>query len=109
MADLRSNLVPEPMRSINSAGFTGAYQAVGTPLSQTSRVLVFVNNTGVAVTVSWNGVDDALILLTGNTFLFNQNSNAVAGSTYVTSANTQFYVKGAASVGLFYISSFYAV
>lgn len=107
MADLRSNLVPEAMRSINSAGFTNLYQPVGTPLAQPSRVLIFVNNTGVAVTVSWNGTDDAFILLAGNSFVFDENANAVSNATYITPANTQFYVKGVASTGLFYISSFY--
>jgi hypothetical protein len=71
-------------------------------------VLIFVNNTGVLVTISWNGTDDHVVLLAGNSFVFDENSNAVANATFATSANTQFFVKGAASTGLFYISTFYA-
>lgn len=107
MADLRQILLPEPMRSINSASFTGSYQAVGTPLAQPSRALLFINNSGVLVTVSWDGVNDAFVLLPGAGFAFDENANAVASTQFVTRAGTQFYVKGSASTGFVYISTFY--
>ncbi len=107
MPDYRQKLLPETMRSINSASFTGSYQAIGTPLSQPSRVLLFVNNSGVIVTISWDGVNDAFVLLPGAGFAFDENANAVSSAVYETSAGTQFYAKGIASTGLVYLSSFY--
>lgn len=109
MPNFESKLLPETMRSINSASFTGSYQALGTPLDHASRVLLFVNNTGVNVTVSWNGTTDALLLLPGAGFALDENANAVSSAEYVTSAGTQFYVKGVASTGLVYLTSFYVV
>lgn len=108
MPEVKQRLMPEPMRSINSASFTGSYQALGSVLSHPSRKLIFVNNSGVLVTVSWDGVNDAFPLLAGSTVILDENDGAVASCVYVTSAGTQFYVKGSASSGLVYISTFYA-
>lgn len=108
MSEIKQKLLPEPMRSINSASFTGSYQAIGTPLANASRILLFVNNSGVNVTISFDGSNDAFILLPGAGFTIDENSNAVSSSVYETAAGTQFYAKGSASTGLVYISSFYA-
>lgn len=114
MPDIRSRLLPEPMRMINSASFTGSFMPftdaliAPSPITFPSRVLLFVNNCGVIVTISWDGVNDAFVLLPGAGFAFDENSNAVPQSTFVTSAGTQFYAKGVASTGFVYLSTFYA-
>lgn len=48
----------ETLRTIDSATFTGSYQAVGTVLTNPSVLLKIVNNSLVAVTISYNGVND---------------------------------------------------
>ncbi len=113
MPDYRSHLLPEPMRSVNSASFDGTYKPFRdsgnniSPTTYASRVLLFVNDTGVNVTISWDGTNDALVLLPGAGFTLDENANAVAGTTLVTIAGTQFYAKGAASTGLVYLTTFY--
>lgn len=114
MPDVKSRLLPEPMRSINSASFTGSYMpfldslAVASPITNPSRVLLFVNNSGVNVTISWDGTNDAFVLLPGAGFALDENANAVPQATFMTSAQTQFYAKGVASTGFVYLSTFYA-
>ncbi len=108
MPEVKERLLPETLRSIDSATFTGSYQAVGTPLAFPSRMLVFVNNSGVIVIVSWDGTNDHLPCLPGSSIVLDEESNAVSNCIYDTAKATQFYVKGAASTGLFYLSTFYA-
>ena len=104
----QQKFTPETIRSIDSATFTGSYQALGTPLAHPSRMLIFVNNSGVLVTVSWDGVNDHMVLLAGATVVLDETSNAVSLAVLDTYASTQFYVKGSASTGLVYLSTFYA-
>jgi hypothetical protein len=114
MSDYQQKLFPEPMRTINSASFTGSYMpfldavAAPSPITNPSRVLLFVNNTGVNVTISWDGVDDHVLLLPGAGFALDETANAVSNAPLSTSAKTQFYAKGVASTGLVYLSTFYA-
>lgn len=108
MPEIKNKLLPEAMRSINSASFTGSYQAIGSVLQFPSRLLLFVNNSGVNVTISWDGTNDAFVLLPGAGFAIDENANAVSTCVYETAAGTQFYAKGSASTGLVYLSSFYA-
>jgi hypothetical protein len=102
------------MRSINSASFTGSYMPflnaslVASPITNPSRVLLFVNNTGVNVFISWNGVDDHVVLLPGAGFALDETANAVSNAILATVAKTQFYARGVASTGSVYLSTFYA-
>ncbi len=114
MPDYKSRLLPEPMRMINSASFTGSYMPftdaliVASPITNPSRVVLFVNNTGVNVTISWDGVNDAFVLLPGSGFVLDESANSVANATLATAAGTQFYAKGVAATGFVYLSTFYA-
>lgn len=114
MPDYRQKLLPEPMRMINSASFNGTFLPFtdallfDSPITNPSRVLLFVNNSGVSVTISWDGTNDAFVLLAGAAFTFDESANAVANAVLVTSAGTQFYAKGVASTGFVYLSTFYA-
>jgi hypothetical protein len=108
MPNYSGRLLPETMRSINSASFTGSYQTLGTVLAHPSRMLIFVNNSGVLVTISWDGTNDAFVILPGAAVILDETSNAVSGAVLASAQGTQFYAKGAASVGLVYLSTFYA-
>lgn len=110
-------LVPEPERHFPGASLTTAYQAIldatsaASPISNPSSMVVMVNNTGVLIKVSWDGVNDHLTLVAGATLVMDENSNAVSNSEYKTKAGTQFFVKvptAGAGTDNFYFSTFYS-
>jgi hypothetical protein len=97
---------PETLRSINSATFTGAYQVVGSPLGKPIRIIRFKNNSSVPVTISWDGVNDHIHLLAEESEEWNitaNRSNVESNQSLFIAIGTQFYVKGAAGIGLVYI------
>jgi hypothetical protein len=94
---------PDALRSIDSATFTGAYQAVGAPLSRNVRLVKFINNSTMSVKVSWDGIVDNDFVPANSFALYDITSDKVKDDGWFISTGTQFYVKGAAGVGLFYI------
>ena len=101
-------VLPEALRSRDSATFTGSYQTLGTPLEFPSRLLVIKNNSTVAVTISWDGTTDADVLPSGTFVVLDFCANRVADAPLVVAALTQLYVKGSAGTGSVYLSSYYA-
>lgn len=107
MPSLSTVLLPDPLRSINSATFTGSYQALGTPLTNGARIIKFTNASSVAATISWNGVDDHEYL-PANSFVLIDVSGARENAQFLeVQSGTQFYIKGSAGSGLFYLSVYY--
>lgn len=100
-------ILPEAVRSINSAAFTGAYQALGVPTTKPIRIIKFYNDSNVDVTVSWDGVLDHDVIPTKSWIVYPITASETVGSgsqgIYI-KKGTQFYVKGAAGIGLFYLS-----
>jgi hypothetical protein len=109
MGALSTKIFPDAIRSIDSATFTGSYQAVGTKLTYPTRIVKFTNNSTVLVTVSWNGTSDHEILPAGSFLLLDVSSDRETSGIFEIGANTQFYVKGSAGTGSFYISTYYGV
>lgn len=95
--------LPDALRSIDSATFTGAYQAVGVPLTRRIRLVKFLNNSSVPVTVSWDGVTDHDYIPANSFALYDVTTNELFSQGWFVANKTQFYVKGAAGVRLFYI------
>lgn len=95
----------EPLRSIDSATLTGAYQAIGTPLTHPAYILKLVNNSTVLVTISINGTSDVDVAPANSFWLYDED----AGNRFhpAISAGTQIYVKGSAGTGLIYLVSQY--
>ena len=58
MSSLGVRVFYEALRSINSATFTGVYQALGTVLAHNPFLIKMVNNSTVPVTVSIDGIVD---------------------------------------------------
>jgi hypothetical protein len=111
MSNLGVKAVFENLRSIDSATFTGAYQAVGTPLANPAVLMKLVNNSSVVVTVSTDGVNDKDILPGTSFTLYDFSSDAQdvsSGGRLALPQGTQIYVKGTASTGLFYVVVIYA-
>lgn len=101
-------ILPEPLRSRDSATFTGSYQTLGTPITNPSKIMKVTNNSAVLVTLSWDGISDHEILPSGSFILLDFTSNAGVAGLLVAAANTQFYIKGTASTGSVYLSTYHA-
>lgn len=104
---LSQNLYPNPLKSINSATFTGSYQALGTSLENSCRIVKFTNTSNVSVTVSWDGVNDHEILPASSFLLLDVSANREKADICEIPKGTQFLVKGSAGVGLVYVSSYF--
>lgn len=107
MTGLSTTILPDTIRSIDTASLAGSYLPIGTALTHGGRILKFTNLSNVTVTISWDGINDNEILAT-NTSIILDVSAARENSNYLEVQNgTQFYAKSAAGVGLFYISVYY--
>lgn len=108
MPDFRERLLPEALRS-RAAPFSGSYQAIGTPITNQSRIIKLTNTSDVEVLISWNGMDDHEIIPSGGFLLLDCSSNAANPGILVAAAGTQFYAKGTAgTTGSVYLSTYYA-
>lgn len=95
-------LLPEALRSIDSASFTGSYQTLGTPLDHPARLIKFVNNSNVDVTISWDGSTDHDFLPASSAVVYDvaTNRQAISGVGQLLIADqTQFYASGGAGGG----------
>src|SRR5689334_25071135 len=94
----------DTIRSIDSATFTGSYQALGTALTHPASIVKIVNNSGVLVTISTNGINDMDVVSNTGFVLYDITTNAPnADNTLFFRAGTQFLFKGAASSGFVYL------
>ena len=108
MSSLSVRVFYEALRSINSATFTGSYQALGTPLLHNPFLIKMVNASTVPVTVSIDGVTDHDICPEGAFYLYDEGANSSREGGLAISKNTQVWVKGAAGVGNVYLVVQYA-
>ncbi len=97
------NATADTIRSIDSATFTGAYQAVGIALTRPIRLIKFVNDSSVPVTVSWDGTHDNDFLPANSFSLYDLTANEAKEDGLFVQEGTQFYAKGAAGTRSFYI------
>jgi len=110
MASFTKKLVYDTLRSIDSATFTGSYQALGTPLANPSSIVKIVNNSDVLVTISVNGTSDHDVVPGTSFTLYDVSANSLSesGSIFIP-VSTQYYVKGSAGTGLVYLVVQYVV
>lgn len=100
----------ETLRSIDSATFTGSYQALGTPLAHASYICKLVNNSTMLVTISIDGTTDVDIAPANSFWLYDESKNLSGIGPFVTlPQGTQFYVKGSAGTGSVYLVSQYII
>ena len=103
MGNLGIRVFHEALRSINSAGFTGAYQALGIVLAHNPFLWKIVNVSTVTVTISLDGVVDHDICPAGSFFLYDEGANASREGGLTVAKGTQIWVKGAAGLGFVYL------
>lgn len=99
----------EIRRSIDSATFTGSYQAVGGPLLYPSYICKLVNASTVLVDISIDGVNDYDVAPAGSFWLYDEGKVGLSSGLPSLPAGTQIYVKAAAGTGLVYLVSQYIV
>lgn len=99
----------ETLRSIDSATFTGSYQALGTATLHPASIVKVVNNSSVLVTISIDGTTDCDILPANSFFLYDYTTNSPRSNSVYDPQGTQYFVKGVASTGLVYLVVQYIV
>lgn len=104
-----SRVTWETLRSIDSATFTGSYQALGTALSNPAYKVKLVNNSSVLVTISIDGATDIDVAPANSFWLYDESNSGERGQYPAVRANTQFYVKGSAGTGSVYLAVQYIV
>jgi hypothetical protein len=107
----KNKVLPIPLSSIDSATFTGAYQLLSGAAGITNPAIMLhiVNNANVPITISYDGTNDHDFLLAATDRELNFQSNASPQNyAAVLAQGTKVYVKGAAGVGLVYLSGWYS-
>lgn len=108
---VRNSVSAIAMGSINSAGFTGAYQLISAAggLPQACFLLRFVNDSDRIVTISYDGATDNDIIPIDAHFELNPQSNSQPNNFICLFPKGQkVYVKGAAGgTGLIYLAGYY--
>ncbi len=84
----------ETLRVLDATTLSGAYQALGTPLSHPAYIIKMVNTSDQTVTVSIDGATDIDVCPAGGFWLYDEYKS-IARESYPSGA--QFYVKGAAA------------
>ncbi len=103
-------LLYEVRRSIDSATFTGSYQALGIPLAHPGAIVKVCNNSTVLVDISVDGTNDHDVAPANSFWLYDAVSNLPHGTDAIfIPKGRQYYVKGSAGVGLVYLVVQYIV
>jgi hypothetical protein len=100
---LTQRLEWENLRSIDSATFTGVYQALSTPFAHPAYKVKLVNNSNVLVTISDDGINDKDIAPANSFWLYDETMMVQFGAFPFLPQGTQISVKGSAGVGLVYL------
>ena len=97
------------LTSIDSATFTGAYQAVNAAgLSKNCFMIRLTNNSNKDITVSYNGTTDHDFVKAGASIQLEFQTNSQPNNLIANmAAGTIVYVKGAAGTGLVYLAGYY--
>jgi len=95
----------ETIRSIDSATFSGSYQALGAPLAHPASLVKLVNNSNVLISISIDGVNQHDVAPSNSFWLYDVTANTPANGddAIFEPQGRQFYVKGSASTGLVYL------
>lgn len=101
-------LAYESIKSIDSATFTGSYQAIGSASTHPARIFKIVNNSNVDVTISTDGINDKDFLPASTFVLYDIGTNRGNSASEINLPPTQFYAKSGAGTGSVYVVIMYA-
>lgn len=99
----------ETLRSIDSATFTGMYQALGTPLQNPSYICKLVNNSTVLITISIDGTNAVDVAPAGSFWLYDESKAGLNASAPSLPAGTQLMVSGSVGTGSVYLITQYII
>lgn len=99
----------ETLRTIDSATFTGSYQALGGPLLHPSYKCKLINNSNVLVTISNDGITDKDVAPGNSFWLYDEGTVGQSGAYPALPQGTQISVKGSVGVGSVYLVSQYII
>ncbi len=106
----KNKVLPIPLTSIDSATFTGSYQLLSGAAGITNPAIMLhiANNSNVGVTISYDGTNDHDFLIAAQQRELDFQTNALPQHyEAVLAQGTKVYVKGAAGIGLVYLSGWY--
>lgn len=96
-------------RSLAATSFNGTYQNIGSALTQNPVVIVFDNQTDVAVPLSVDGANTWKTFSAGEAFVLDLRANHGNAANYTIDIGTQFSTNAALGTsGSFRISIIYA-
>jgi hypothetical protein len=97
----------DALRVVAFGSITGSYTPVGTAFTHIMRTIRFVNTTDADVLISFDTVNDNIIVPAGSFVLYDCTTNREESLSYfVFSIGTQVFIKqssGAPSKGSFYV------
>lgn len=99
----------ENLRSIDSATFTGSFQAVGGPLLFPSYICKLVNNSDVLVSVSVDGINAVDVAPANSFWLYDEGKVGRDSAFPALSKGTQVFVSGSVGTGSVYLVTQYIV
>lgn len=95
--------------SYDSSGGDSTYQAFDAALTQNPSIIIFDNQSNVAVTISDDGEEDFKTFAANAALVLDMRANrGIPAEDFTWASGTQFYGKSAAGAGNFYISYIYA-
>lgn len=116
-SNLSVRILPEAVLTETGAliaAGAGAYVAIGTPLENPSRLVLFQNGTDGDVMISFDGVTDHMPVFLGAFVLLDVTTNrSNTGGAFNVGEGTQFWARNLGgsytdpTTGEFFISSFY--
>lgn len=106
---VKNKVLAIPLTSIDSATFTGMYQAINTGgLARPCFLVRIINDSNTDITVSGDGVTDNDFVRAGETAQFNFQTNSQPNNNMAFLAQgTVIYVKGAAGIGNIYLAAYF--
>ena len=110
-SSLAVKVLPEIERSAAFGAITAGFLPLGTPTEHPAIQVAFQNQTDVTLSFSWDGVNSAISLAAGTSYVFDVQANKGVANALMIAQGTQFYVRqaaGAPTLGSAFISVFYA-
>lgn len=93
-----------PDESSRAGPFSGAYQTLGSVLSDPPIMIIFDNQSDVSVEVSVNGSSTWKTFVAGEALVLDMRANKGHAHSFSLPVGTQIYVKGTAGTGSFRMS-----
>jgi hypothetical protein len=108
---LSVRMYPEVMRTLAFGSISGTYIGLGTPLENPSLQLIVQNLTDQSITLSWDGINDHLILSSGCAWDSDNTSNRAREQGLYMPQGQRFYVAlvgdTSPTLGGVYLTTFY--